>query len=63
MPCHRGEERQSHEKETTLVTTFWLEGDSSEQIDTFINTAWDTYKSMIKGEQKSTKADRSVQQR
>eukprot|EP00775_Hariotina_reticulata_P004999 gene4999-5240_t len=56
----RGEERQAGEKESTLLTTFWLAGDSAEQIDTFINRAWEAYKNMIKGEQKSSKADRHL---
>ncbi len=56
--CCRSEEHISRDKETEDVSTYALLGRTCQQVDDFIAAAYDSYRAMLKGEQKEKAADR-----
>eukprot|EP00879_Flechtneria_rotunda_P010326 GHRR01010797.1.p1 GENE.GHRR01010797.1~~GHRR01010797.1.p1 ORF type:complete len:380 (+),score=105.86 GHRR01010797.1:129-1268(+) len=54
----RTEQCVSIEKETELVITYTLLGDTAAQVDAFITKAYDAYRAMLKGENEDKQAAR-----
>lgn len=54
----RSEQQITRDKETENITTYTLLGKSAEQVDDFISAAYDSYRAMLKGEQRDKTADR-----